>query len=174
MISELGASGAAGAWLMNYAGFVAAGALICLFGLSLFTLPRSASVLIGAVLVVVFGLGTVVAGLASCDLGCAAVTPSFEQQLHEQVSQVAFTALIVGTLVWGAHFARTERGWGFGRYSLLTGVAAITLLTAFIFSIGQSAFVGLLQRSLVVVLFVWLAVFARRVRGQWATTRRGP
>jgi large subunit ribosomal protein L30 len=88
MISELGASGAASAWLMNYAGFVAAGVLICLFGLSLFTLPRSASVLIGAALVVVFGLGTVVAGLASCDLGCASASPSFEQTLHEQVSQI--------------------------------------------------------------------------------------
>jgi hypothetical membrane protein len=168
MISELGASGAANAWLMNYAGFVASGVLICLFGLSLFTLSRSVSVVVGAALVVVFGLGTVVAGLASCDLGCAAVTPTAEQQLHEQVSQIAFTALIVSTLVWGAHFARAERGWGFGTYSLLTGVAAIALLTAFILSIGQSAFVGLLQRALVVVLYAWLATFARRVRRQWA------
>jgi hypothetical membrane protein len=169
MISELGASGAASAWLMNYVGFVVSGVLVCLFGLTLFTLPRSASVVVGAALVVVFGLGTVVAGLVSCDLGCASVAPSVEQQVHEQVSQIAFTALIFSTLVWGAHFARAERGWGFGPYSLLTGVAAITLLTAFILSIGQSAFVGLFQRGLMVVLYVWLAEFARRVRGQWAT-----
>lgn len=171
-ISELGATGAPYATLMNFAGFMAAASLIFLFALA--TVPamgRSAATLGGACLIAVFAVNMFAAGIWSCDTGCPTTAGSPEQQLHDMVSVIAFPALILAALVLSVHFLRRP-GWrGFGYYTLATGTAAIALLIAMVASEQTRTATGLLQRLFLFDLFLWLGVLSIQLRAD--TRRRG-
>lgn len=163
-ISELGETGGPYAPLMNVIGFMGGGAVMLLFAIALWrSLPRSALTTIGSLLVGVFAVNVVGAGIWSCDAGCPTSNRSAEQQLHDLVSVIAFPALILGTLTWSIWFLRRPDWRAFGIFSLLTGVSAIGLLVAMIASEATRESTGLFQRLFLLVLFVWMASLSYRL-----------
>ena len=114
-ISALGASETANQQLMNFAGFIPSGILIALFGISLFIgLPKPLLSKIGSLLIIVFGLGMVTAGIYSCDPGCLA-DGTAESIIHGKVSAITFPSAILGILLLGFSFGKQI---GFRKYRL--------------------------------------------------------
>jgi hypothetical protein len=70
--------------------------MIASFGISLLIfMPKSIISRIGSVLVIIFGIGTVVVGFFSCDIGCPR-EGSFENMMHDQISGPSFLSVIIG------------------------------------------------------------------------------
>lgn len=163
-VSELGETGSPYAPLMNIVGFMGGGAMMLLFAIALWrSLPRSALTTIASLLIAVFAVNVVAAGIWSCDVGCPTSDGSPDQQLHDLVSVIAFPALIFGTLTWSAFFLQRPDWRGFGIYSLVTGIAAVGLLIAMIASEATREATGLLQRLFLLVLFIWMALLSIRL-----------
>jgi len=168
-ISELGETGAAFGWAMNYFGFMLSAALILIFVLaSRVLIARGVLNVFGSLCLATFAICLFLAGVYSCDLGCSPDNPTPEQQLHDLVSIIAFPAFILGTMAWGVLFLR-DAGWRrFGAYSLTSGIASIVILIAMIQSEPTREGTGIYQRLFLFVLFAWLAALS--IRLQRATT----
>jgi len=161
-ISELGATETANDILMNFLGFVPSGLLIGLFGLSLLLfLPKKTMPKIGALLIMVFGLGMAVAGLFSCDAGCPP-NGSMESIIHDRVSAVTFISAILGILLLGFSFRKIEMYRGIARYSIVSGIISAILLVTMISSFESKNFTGLWQRLLLLSIFIWTSITAIR------------
>ncbi|MEQ8878976.1 MAG: DUF998 domain-containing protein [Cyclobacteriaceae bacterium] len=162
-ISELGATNTSNAIFMNLSGFLPFGLLMVGFGVSLFSLlPKGISFRFGSLLVLVFGLGVILAGLFSCDAGCPDVG-SKENNIHNQVSAVAFFSAIIGTGIFGISF-RNHSDWKpVWVYSILTFIVSAGFLAAMINSIEASTLNGMWQRMLLLTLFVWFGVIGVRM-----------
>lgn len=167
LISELGETGGSTAQLMNYLGFYPTGILILLFSVSCFAaIRRNLLSLAGAVLVGFASLAILFAGIFSCDVGCAMEDPSTDQILHTASAMGAFLAMIVASILWSLRFRTLDHWRGLWIYSFVTGIVAFALFVAFIL-LSESQIAGLVQRLLVLVLFVWLMVFAARLWSTW-------
>ncbi len=164
-ISELGESGASYAWVMNYFGFMLSAGLILLFVLTFRTcFPKNLVNAVGSIFLAIFAVNVFLAGIFSCDLGCPAVDRSREQELHDLVSIIAFPAFVLGVIVWGVSFCRTETWRRFGWYSLATAAASIIVLVAMIRSEAEREGTGAYQRLFLALLFGWLMALALRLR----------
>jgi hypothetical protein len=83
---------------MTYLGFYPTGILILLFSVScLAAIRRNLLSLAGVVLVGFAGLAIILAGIFSCDVGCAMENPSTDQILHALAAMGAFLAMIVAS-----------------------------------------------------------------------------
>tara|TARA_Y100001980_G_C14556878_1_gene352150 strand:+ start:1619 stop:2239 length:621 start_codon:yes stop_codon:yes gene_type:complete len=162
-ISELGATNTSYAILMNLSGFLPFGLLMVGFGISLFSLlPKGISFRFGSLLILVFGLGVLLAGLFSCDAGCPDVG-SNENNTHNQVSAVAFFSAIIGTGILSISF-RSQADWKpVWIYSFLTFIASTGFLAAMINSFEASTHNGMWQRLLLLTLFIWFGVVGVRL-----------
>lgn len=168
-ISELGETGGAWSGLMNYAGFMTAGALIVLSALGLAArFPNRMFSALGSVLVAVFGTGIFAAGVFSCDATCFPESPTPEQIRHNLVSFIAFIAMIGAAVMWGLHFMQSREWRGFARYSFLTAMMAFVLLVAMVAIAEQRVVTGLIQRIFLATLFLWLALLPARAWRTWA------
>jgi len=173
-ISELGATGADHAWVMNYFGFMLSAALMLIFALAARRhFPRSALNLAGTLLVATFATGVFLAGVFSCDQGCSPVDPTLDQRIHDLVSVIAFLAFASGAAVWGAMFLRMP-GWrGFGFYSFASTAASLVVLVAMIQSESARDGTGLYQRLFLATLMIWLAAIAVRLLRRTASEAPG-
>jgi Protein of unknown function (DUF998) len=153
--SELGAQDTPGAWIMN-AGFIAfgAGVLIdALRGLHAARLP--------AVLFMVFGVSMIMTGVFSHrPIDAGAPYSILEDDLHSLFSSAVGVAFAFGVLA----FMFVRRGVGPVAAHWAAVAAATILPLAMNFYPGVE---GVLQRSMFLVSFVWLACFLPRLaRGQ--------
>ena len=172
LISELGETGGSTAQLMTYLGFYPTGILILLFSVSCFAaIRRNLLSLAGTVLVGLASLAIIVAGIFSCDVGCAMEDPSTDQMLHTAAAMGAFLAMIVASILWSLRFRTLDHWRGLWIYSLVTGIGAFGLLVAFLL-LSESQIAGLVQRLLVLVLFIWLMVFSARLWSTWEASRQ--
>ena len=174
-ISELGASGTPHAMLMNVGGFIPAGLLLAGFGVATGRLLKGgARAAIASGLVTLFGLGVVVAGVYSCDLGCPQPPSSTAGLIHDRVSVAAFLAGIVGVGLWALEFRRLTSFSDLWRYAALSSVAALCLFIALAASLQTRVITGLLQRLLLGTLFLWCGkVSLRLLRYQGASNPAG-
>ncbi len=172
LISELGEAGGSTAQLMTYLGFYPMGILTLLFSVSCFAaIRRNLLSLAGAVLVGFAGLAVIVAGIFPCDVGCAMEDPSTDQILHTAAAMGAFLAMIAASILWSLRFRTLDNWRGLWVYSLVTGIVAFVLYVAF-FLLSESQIAGLVQRLLVLVLFIWLMVFSIRLWSTWEASRQ--
>jgi hypothetical membrane protein len=163
-ISELGASGTPHAWLMNYVGFVPTGLLFLGFAVSTRSImPRTVLSTIGTLLLVVFAVGATVAGIASCDVGCPQGSGSLANMVHDQISPVAFLALILAAALFGFYFRGVEDWRPYWMYSVATSVVSFSLMAMLFLSLESRNLTGLWQRLLLVALFAWCAAIAMRL-----------
>ena len=142
-MSELGATGAPRAAVMNYVGFVPAGMLLAAFAISLMrTLPRSPLIAVGIVLVTLFGVGVFAAGVFSCDLGCPTIGGTLENQIHNAIGPTAFLCLIAGTGVLGWKFRQLPDWRRLSAYSLVTSAVALVFFLSLVGSLESRTLTG--------------------------------
>ncbi len=112
--------------------------------------PRRKSFVVGAVLMMVFGLGVLLAGVFPEDY--AGGVP------HSNVSSTAFLASILACLLVGWSLRKAEPAWRrYGTYSLVTGVVSFAVLLVFGVAVG-GAYQGAAQRAFLAVPWVWVGV----------------
>jgi hypothetical protein len=144
---------------MNYAGFLPAGVMILVFGISTgVLLPRSRLILLGSALLTLFGAGTITAGLVSCDVGCPQGTGSLANRIHDSISPVSFLSAIAGIATVGLSLRRINVWRSMGNYSLVTSAVSFGLILGLIQSLDGRALTGLWQRLFVATVFAWCAV----------------
>ena len=174
-MSELGATGAPRAALMNDAGFVPAGMLLATFGVSLMrTLPRRRLIAAGSVLVTLFGVGVAASGVFSCDLGCPTSGGTLENQIHNAIGPACFLCLIAGTGILGWKFRQLPDWHRLSAYSLVTSAVALVFFLSLVGSLESRTTTGLWQRLMLGTLFFWcgtVALHAFRLEVQPAAAR---
>lgn len=163
MISELGAQGTPHAGLMNYGGFLPSGLLLTIFGVALASaLPPHGIARAAAVLVMLFGVGIVAAGIFSCDPGCPQGTGTFASHVHDRIAPPTFVCLIVAAAILGVKFRRLAEWRDLAAYSLVTSVVALILLIAVASSLQSRVLTGLWQRLMLTSMFLWCAIVGLR------------
>jgi hypothetical membrane protein len=169
-ISALAAMDAQYAWIMITA-FVLLGMGTLALAAGLVSALRYRSAVIGSALLVIAGIGVVVAGLARNDCSselpaCAARVDagdvSWQHQVHDNVSLIIFLALIAAPLVFARAFSRDDRWRPLRTYSIVTGVLGFALLVLYVIE-PVPTWNGLVQRIFVSVLLVWIAVVGFRL-----------
>lgn len=162
-ISELGATGTSNTELMNFAGFIPSGVFILLFGVSLMLLlPRSLLSLSGSTLIAIFGIGMIIVGVFSCDVGCPR-EGSFENNIHDLVSPPMFIMVIIGMLLLGISFRMNPVLRKLWVYSLVSALLSLFFMIALINSIGSYTYMGLWQRLLLATIFLWCVVVSVQI-----------
>lgn len=161
-VSELGARGAPHAAVVNLAGFLPAGILICSFALFAWrSLPRSTLASLGFLGVFLYAAGYVGASFFPCDAGCRPQHPSLTHLLHTAIGLVGYL-LAPLTLLLLAQAARHWPAAGTLRWLGLVGAPV-----AFIGLLGLSPEVpvaGLAQRALEASVLLWTAACAWYLR----------
>jgi len=158
-----------GGW-RQVANFLVDGLLLLGFGVGVFRAfdERGTPWMLGPVLLTIFALGVIGAGLFSTDPGGgyppgAKVEPSLHGSLHDLVSLVVFTVLPVACLVFARRFAALgEHHWAI--YSAITGgvlIAGFVLMViGFNGKTSLSRVAGLIQRVWIVAGWGWLLLLA--------------
>ena len=158
-------------WLMTVA-FIALGlgAVALAVGIRGAT-TRSRWSLVGSVLMGLFGVGFVVAGIfpvGGCrDIGCVErfesgenVSMSAAAIAHGVGALLGILLLIIGMLVLSRVFKRDQRWHSLWPWSLVLGLAALTQF----FLPGEGMVGAILMRTLVVTLVLWMLLVALRLR----------
>ena len=162
-ISELGATGTPNARFMNFAGFIPAGGLIAVFGLSLaLVLPSHLLARSGSFLIMAFGLGMIVVGIFSCDEGCPR-EGSLENTIHDQVSGPIFFGAIIGMLLLGILFRKLDSWRALWIYSIVSAVLSFGFMVGLVSSIDSHTTTGIWQRLLLATIFLWFGNVGWRI-----------
>ena len=169
-ISALAALDAQHAWIM-ITGFVLLGVGTVALAAGLASTLRYPSAAIGSVLLMIAGIGLVVAGLARNDCSselpaCAARVDagevSWHNQVHDNVSLILFLALIAAPLVFARAFGRDDRWRPLRTYSIVTGLLGFALLVLYVIG-SAGTWNGLVQRIFISVLLLWIALVGFRL-----------
>lgn len=157
-ISELGATNTSNYQLMNFLGFIPSGIFLCLFGISLLIItPKSFKSKIGSALIIIFGIGVMLAGIFSCDQGCPPIG-SLESTVHDRVSAIAFMSAIAGISLLGLTFRKLTSFKNLSTYSILSGIIAALFLITMISTFESRVYTGLWQRLLLLTIFIWTSI----------------
>ena len=169
-ISELGATGAPSATIMNFAGFLPYGVLMVAFALAVHRGIRAdVGGWLGPSVLVVYGLAYIALAFASCDPGCQAATPSLHHRMHLLLGDVIFLAAVLGPFTLYPRLVR-DPAW--------RSLAAATLvLPASAWLIPELSGIGmsgpLRQRLWLLLLFLWIELMAIRLLGLGAAAGQG-
>ncbi|SDM61215.1 Protein of unknown function [Fictibacillus solisalsi] len=122
----------------------------------------------GALLIGIYGIGMIVAGLFPPDPGLGfptgappnmPATMSGHAALHSMAFFIAFICLIVATIIFSRRFAaQGERG--LRTYCIATGIISPLLI---ILGIGINSWTGLIMGCAGIVAFGWVSVLAARL-----------
>ena len=120
-----------------------------------------------SILVAIFGLGLIVAGIFVTDITGLA-WPNREERtksgiLHDQASGPVFLALIVACFVFASLFAGAGDHW-WAVYSIISGVAVVVFVVlaglGFAFKLNLNRVGGLMQRLSIIAGWMWLSLVA--------------
>jgi hypothetical membrane protein len=162
-ISELGATSTPHAQIMNYLGFIPSGVMILALGLAiLLMLGTKASSRVGAIFIMLFGVGMTLAGIFACDAGCPP-QGSLESTLHDRISGITFMSAVIGTMLLGIAFRDLDRWRPVWLYSVVTSVASFYFIIAIIDSTQTRSQTGIWQRLLLLTLFLWFGTVGYRL-----------
>ncbi len=159
--------------------FVVCGALSICFAFGLKRALRAGKgATWGPILLGGFGLGLVGAGFFTTEPGlgyppgtATPTTPSIHGVLHSSFTLVGFTSLIAACFVLARRFTLDPAWRGWSLYSILTGSAVLVLFvltSVAAASSDPSSPAGLLQRVMIIIGWVWVALFAIQL------LRKGP
>jgi len=161
LVSELGEQGGAYSLVMNVGAFITPGLILVVF--SMFILNRySHSVWsrLGTLCITLYGIGLISSGLNPCELSCAPDVYTQDQLLHDLSGTLAFGALVTAPVFWGVHLRKYTEMKTVGQSFLVLGIVAMVLLAVMGAAFDSRYYIGLIQRSLVGTLFLWLIVFS--------------
>jgi hypothetical protein len=167
-ISELGATNAPHARVVNLGGFLPIGVLLSLFAvLSAFLAPRGGLRVAGFLLLALFAVGYLAAAFYPCDAGCRSATPSASQMIHNLAGLGGYLGAPIGLILLGV----AARGWpGATWLSPLAFVCAAVSFVAFVVMLGEPPIGGLVQRVLEGSVALWSLAFASTLRRKTAAT----
>ncbi len=170
-ISALAAIDAQHAWIM-IAGIVALGLGLLALGLGLLgVIHDGRSATVGPILLVLAGLSFAVAGFArndcsselrACKDRVNSGNVSWHHMVHDVLGVAVFLFLVIAPLVLARAFRTDSRWSNLRRYSLATGGLTLALLLLFAAE-PFDGWNGLVQRVLVAVPLVWVAVLGVRL-----------
>lgn len=155
-ISELGATGAPHADLVNFGGFLPAGLFVCTFAvLAWRALPRSFAASIGMVGIFLFGLGYLVAVVYPCEAGCRPAAPGLSQTIHNALGLAGYLSapLALALLGWKA------RSWPGGAVLSWVGYAGAILTFIGVACLApEFPYVGIAQRVIEASVLSWIVL----------------
>jgi hypothetical protein len=164
-ISDLGGIEAPYPALLNVT-LVLFGLLVVAFSPALHQgLPRRAHPRAGPLLVGYFGVAAVVQGLTPCTPGCAAGTRP--DLLHGLAATTGILAVAAGMLSYWRAIRSVAARSSHGAVSAWTGTLTLGFLVAWLIAAGvdpQRLHAGVLQRSLIAVVLIWLTATAVQLR----------
>jgi len=157
---------------MQVANFIVAGILTLAFAAGLWRTLQPRGAAWGALLIGVWGIGLLGAGLFTTDpvSGYPPGTPAklaeysnVAAMLHDIVSLFAFLTLVVACALFTRWFAKWgERGWAI--YSAVTGIIFLIVMylasAGFAQTPGLVEFAGLFQRTAVTTGWMWITLLA--------------
>jgi hypothetical membrane protein len=180
-ISALAALDAQQPWIM-VAGFLALALSLTALGAGLLqAVAGGPAARVGALLILLAGLGILVAGIAralgvggfpphdcsseleACKARIEAGDVSWHHDLHDAVSGLVFLALVVAQFVLARAFRRDPSWRDLRAYSIVSGGLTLALLVLFVAAPIDGGN-GLLQRVFLAVPLVWIAVLGIRLR----------
>jgi hypothetical membrane protein len=157
-ISELGATGAPYAPLLNLLGLMTSGVLIVLLSLGIYLEVRNHNAAkVGCALLALSGVALLGAGIFPCDVGTQ--SPSTAGMLHAVCARTGELAMI-GALLAMWLGLRGDPDWQ--RYSTYSLAAAVVVVALYLlYQLDQTAaWKGAIQRLLVMVVLVWIELMA--------------
>ncbi len=159
-ISELGATGAPGAPIMNFAGFLLYGVLIIAFALAVHRGIRAdVGGWLGPTVLALYGLAYVGVALAPCDPGCQATTPSLHHRMHVLLGDFIVLSAVLGPFTLYPRLTKDPAWRSVAVATLvLPGTAWLILELS---GVGLSG--ALRQRLWLLLVFVWMEVMAVRL-----------
>lgn len=166
-ISELGATDAPHARLVNFGGFLPAGLLFVAFcWFAWRALPRATSSSIGFLGLTLFGIGYVAATFFPCEPGCRTVNPSLAQTLHNLLGLAGYITAPPSLLLLG----RAARSWPGGGYLAPLGLIGAGLaLGGLLLLSPEFGYAGLAQRVLEGSVLTWVVGCAVYLKGSTAS-----
>ena len=171
-ISALAALDAQQPWIMISGSLALALGLTALGAGLLRTVAGGRAARAGALLVVLAGLGILVAGIArndcsseleACKARIDGGAVSWHHDLHDAVSGLVFLTLVVAQLVLARAFRRDPYWRRLRAYSIFSGSLTLALLVLFIAG-PIDGWNGLIQRVFLAVPLVWITVLGIRLR----------
>lgn len=161
MISELGATGTKLATEFNYSGFLPNGILIMLLGFGLIRPYQQSSLsLVVPILIIIHGLGMILATWISCDISCNPKNPSHQQVAHNIIAAIKFSALHLAILISTIQFFKLDdKKTAFALFSLF--MISGLFMALFVSSLESRYLTGLYQRMAIFCIYtgVVLTIF---------------
>lgn len=156
-ISELGAEGAETQKLMNWLGFIPTGLLIILFSWAMVVGNKNVLRKTGASMIGIFGLGIVLSGIFSCDMGCPMLGSEINN-IHQTIAPIAFLSICLGILFTGLSFRKNPDMEELFEYTIFSSFIAVIFLVLLAQSLESRMYTGLVQRLFLGTVFTWMAV----------------
>ena len=170
-ISELGATGAPAATIMNFAGFLPYGLLMVAFAVAVHRGIRADDGgWLGPSLLALYGLAYVGVAMAPCDPGCQAAIPSVHHRLHLLIGDVVLLTAVLAPFTLYARMVKDPAWRSLGVATLVLPGASWLILE--VSGLGVPG--ALRQRLWLLLLFVWIELVAVRLLRVGAHPTRQP
>ena len=166
-VSELGAVGAPGAAIMNYAGFLPYGVLMTAFAVALNRGIRPAvGGWLGPIVLGIYGLAYVAVAMAPCDPGCQSAAPSLHHRMHLLLGDLIILTAVLGPFTLYPRMVN-DRAWR-SLFAVTLVLPAASWVVLELSGVGMSG--PLRQRLWLLLLFVWIELVALRLLRIGAST----
>jgi hypothetical protein len=159
-ISELGATGAPGAHLMNFGGFLPYGVLVIALAWALHRSVRSAAGgWLGPMLLGVYGLAYVALAFASCDPGCAPAAPSLSHRVHFLLGDLIVVTAVAAPVALYPRMLNDPAWSSLARATLTLPASAWLVFSVTLVGLPG----GVRQRLWLLLLFIWIELVSVRL-----------
>lgn len=160
-MSELGAKGSMTHVISPLINNFPLGILFIAFGLYIIsTLRNSKLAICSGVMILVHGIGSILAGYFSCDAGCQPASPSSSQIMHNLSGLVMFLSLTVAGWLW-VYLGKKQLGSTFlSWFSFVCMVVALGAALMLPQAVESGKNFGLYQRFNYGVSVIWLGVLS--------------
>lgn len=161
-MSELGAQGVDNAHWVNFGGFLVVSIffLIALI-LNYHFVPKDWVNKFGFGILALFPILMAVSAFSPCDYTCRPETPSTTHGIHMTSALFAYLSAILGLGVLSFH----ARKWLKAKYlAALSIILPVILIGLFVNMVPENPYVGLVQRTIEVMIFSWFILIAARIR----------
>lgn len=157
-MSELGAAGSVTSAYVNYFGFIPTEILFLLFLVTLVSiLPKTTTMVLGVCCLAVYGVSLIGGALFPCDFQCRPEDPSFAHSLHMAFGAIAFFSAVLGVIL----LAVNSKQWCASNFPFYSGVGIAAIVFILLLNLDpELSFVGLIQRSAELLLYIWYVTFA--------------
>jgi hypothetical membrane protein len=165
-ISELGATGSPYGNYVNYFGFMPTELFILAFVfICFFVIPKTKVNVSGLFFIGLYGVTFSIAAFFPCDYECSPIDPTRSHNIHMLSAFPGYLSGIISMFVISSGSSGWTNAKMFKTFSYVIGVLCIY---AFVNLDPKLEFVGLVQRSLDLMIYLWFIYFAYHLRKFWS------